>query len=169
MSCCVITSPTKRARAIGLISHLGRELLAKILKRAGTGAVDRGGETSNPCVAQAEDMPFQLQTEVLIQSTSSWDGTPYVSYPAGRPQITILKITIAPHTTMKWHSHPLPNAGYILSGELTIEQEDGTKEHFVAGQAVTETVNSIHRGITGAERTVLIVFYPGTPGLPLSL
>jgi quercetin dioxygenase-like cupin family protein len=168
MSCCVITSATKRARAIGLISHLGREFLAKILKRAGTAAFDRGGETLNPCAAQ-EEMPFQLQTEVLIQSTSSWDGTPYVSYPAGRPQITILKITIAPHTTMKWHSHPLPNAGYILSGELTIEQEDGTKEHFVAGQAVTETVNSVHRGTTGAERTVLIVFYPGTPGLPLSL
>jgi quercetin dioxygenase-like cupin family protein len=115
-----------------------------------------------------EKIPFQIQTEILIQSTSSWDGTPYVSYPAGRPQITILKITIAPHTTMKWHSHPLPNAGYILSGELTIEREDGTKEHFVAGQSVTETVNSVHRGITGTERTVLIVFYPGTPGLPLS-
>jgi quercetin dioxygenase-like cupin family protein len=83
--------------------------------------------------------------------------------PCWGPQITILKITIAPHTTMKWHSHPLPNAGYILSGELTIEREDGTKEHFVAGQAVTETVNSVHRGITGAERTVLIVFYPGAP------
>jgi quercetin dioxygenase-like cupin family protein len=115
-----------------------------------------------------EKISFQIQTEILIQSTSSWDGTPYVSYPAGRPQITILKITIAPHTTMKWYSHPLPNAGYILSGELTIEREDGTKEHFVAGQSVTETVNSVHRGITSTERTVLIVFYPGTPGLPLS-
>ena len=115
-----------------------------------------------------EKIPFQIQTEILIQSTSSWDGTPYISYPAGRPQITILRIAIAPHTTMKWHSHPLPNAGYILSGELTIEREDGTKERFVAGQAVTETVSSVHRGITGAERTVLIVFYPGTPGLALS-
>ncbi len=42
-------------------------------------------------------------------------------------------------------------------------------QHFVAGQAVTETVNSVHRGITGTEPTVLIVFYPGAPGLPLSL
>jgi quercetin dioxygenase-like cupin family protein len=150
------------------MSYLRREFLAAILKVAGTAAVDRGGELSNPCVAQAANKPLQIQTEILIQSTSSWDGTPYVSYPAGRPQITILKITIAPHTTMKWHSHPLPNAGYILSGELTIERKDGTKKHFVAGQAVTETVNSVHRGITGAERTVLIVFYPGTPGLPLS-
>ena len=120
------------------------------------------------CAAQAEDTSSRIQTETLIQSTSSWDGRPYISYPAGRPQITILKITIAPHTALKWHSHPMPNAGYILSGELTIEKQDGTKQHFVAGQAITETVNSIHRGITGAKSTVLIVFYPGTPGLPLS-
>ena len=120
------------------------------------------------CAAQAEHTSSPIQTETLIQSTSSWDGTPYVSYPAGRPEITILKITIAPHTALKWHSHPMPNAGYILSGELTVEKEDGTKRHFVAGQAITETVNSVHRGITGATPTVLIVFYPGTPGLPLS-
>jgi len=62
----------------------------------------------------------------------------------------------------------MPNAGYILSGELTIEKRDGTKEHFMAGQAITETVDSIHRGITGAEPLVLIVFYPGTSGLPIS-
>jgi quercetin dioxygenase-like cupin family protein len=121
-----------------------------------------------PYAAQAADTPSSIETETLIQSASSWDGTPYISYPAGRPQITILKITVAPHTTMKWHSHPLPIAGYILSGELTIEKADGAKQHFVAGQAITETVNSVHRGITGAEPTVLIVFCPGTPGLPLS-
>jgi quercetin dioxygenase-like cupin family protein len=121
-----------------------------------------------PYAAQAADTPSSIETETLIQSASSWDGTPYISYPAGRPQITILKITVAPNTTMKWHSHPLPIAGYILSGELTIEKADGAKQHFVAGQAITETVNSVHRGITGAEPTVLIVFCPGTPGLPLS-
>jgi quercetin dioxygenase-like cupin family protein len=168
MSFCRHHRFSKQTRAIGLISYLRREFLTAIFKVAGTAAVDHAGEMSNPYIAQAADKPFKIETETLIQSTSSWDGMPYVSYPAGRPQITILRITIAPHTTMKWHTHPLPNAGYILSGELTIEREDGTKAHFVAGQAVTETVNSVHRGITGAKQTVLIVFYPGTPGLPLS-
>ncbi|HEY1948240.1 MAG TPA: cupin domain-containing protein [Bryobacteraceae bacterium] len=110
----------------------------------------------------------QIQVETLIQSTSSWDGTPYKAYPAGQPQITVLKFSIAPNTTMKWHTHPLPNAGYILSGELTIERKDGVKRHFKAGDALTETVDSVHRGITGPNPVVLIVFYPGTPGLPLS-
>ena len=99
------------------------------------------------CFAAVENASSSIRVETLIQSTSSWDGTPYTAYPAGQPQITILKITIPPYSTMKWHSHPMPNAGYILSGELTIEKKDGTKKHFVAGQAVSETVDSVHRGI----------------------
>src|ERR1700759_1862717 len=114
---------------LGLLPYLGREFLAAILKHAGNADVYRGGEITSSGVDQAAaGTPLEIQTEVLIQSTSSWDGTLYISHPAGRPQITALKITIAPHTTMKWHAHPLPNAGYILSGELTIEREDGTKE-----------------------------------------
>lgn len=112
--------------------------------------------------------PSKIKVETVLQSSASWDGTPYDAYPRGKPQITILKFTIPPRTTLKWHTHPMPNAGYILSGELTVEKKDGTKKHFVAGQGLTETVDSIHRGITGAEPAVLIVFYPGTPGLPVS-
>jgi quercetin dioxygenase-like cupin family protein len=121
-----------------------------------------------PCFAAAENTSSPIQVETVIRSTSSWDGTPYKAYPTGQPQITILKITIPPHITMKWHSHALPNAAYVLSGQLTVEKKDGTKQLFVTGQVVTEMVDSVHRGITGAEPVVLIVFYAGTPGLPLS-
>jgi quercetin dioxygenase-like cupin family protein len=62
----------------------------------------------------------------------------------------------------------MPNAAYILSGDLTLEKKDGSKKHFVAGQALTETVDSIHRGIAGDDPAVLVVFYAGTPGLALS-
>lgn len=109
-----------------------------------------------------------IKRETLTMSTSSWDGVPYKSYPAGRPQMAVLKITLAPHTTMNWHTHPIPSAAYVLSGDLTVEKKDGTRKHFVAGQAFTETVNSIHRGITDDKGVVLIVFYAGKAGLPLS-
>ena len=46
--------------------------------------------------AASEDTSSPIQVEPLIQSTSSWDGTPYKTYPAGQPQITVLKITIPP-------------------------------------------------------------------------
>ena len=120
------------------------------------------------CAAAESAAQSAVKNEVLVQSTSAWDATPYTTYPDGPPQLSVLRITIAAHTALEWHSHPMPNAGYVLSGELTLEERDGISKHFVAGQAITETVNCIHRGVTGEVPTVLIVFYAGAPGLPLS-
>jgi quercetin dioxygenase-like cupin family protein len=116
--------------------------------------------------AQEPSSPVRIET--LVQSTKSWDGTAYKTYPAGQPQLSVLKVTLAPHTTMKWHTHPVPNVGYVLSGEVTVETKDGAKKHFTAGQAIPETVDIVHRGVSGDETTVLIVFYAGTPGGALS-
>ena len=109
-----------------------------------------------------------IEIETLIQSTSAWDATPYRRYPDGQPLISVLRISLAPHTVLDWHSHPMPNAAYVLSGELTVERTDGLRKRFVAGQALTETVNRVHRGLTGETPVVLAVFYAGAPGLPLS-
>ena len=122
------------------------------------------------CVSTAayEPFPTAIKIETLASRTSSWDGTPYAAYPSGQPEITVLRFTIAPRTTMQWHSHPMPNAAYVLSGELIIEKIDGSRKHFVAGEVIPEVVGSVHRGISGAEPVVLIVFYAGTDGLSLS-
>ena len=112
--------------------------------------------------------PSAIKSETLVQSTSAWDATPYTRYPDGPPQLSVLRITIAAHTALEWHSHPMPNAGYVLSGELTLEERDGVRKHLVAGEAISETVNRVHRGVTGEASVVLIVFYAGAPGLPLS-
>jgi quercetin dioxygenase-like cupin family protein len=110
-----------------------------------------------------------IQSETLLRTSSSWDGEPYESYPSGQPELSILKITLAPHTELEWHSHPTPNAACIVSGELTVERKkDGKKQHFAAGQAVSETVDTFHRGVAGNESVVLIVFYAGSPGVPLT-
>lgn len=110
-----------------------------------------------------------VHAETLLRTGSSWDGEPYKSYPPGQPELSMLKITLAPHTQLEWHSHPMPSAAYIVSGELTLErQKDGKKQHFTAGQAVSETVDTFHRGVAGNEPVVLIVFYAGSPGLSLT-
>lgn len=121
------------------------------------------------CVrAESSALRSPIKIETLIQSTSAWDATPYGRYPDGQPLISVLRITVAPHTTLDWHSHPMPNAAYVLSGEFTVERKDGIKKRFVAGQALTETVDRIHRGVTGETPVILVVFYAGAPGLPLS-
>ena len=110
-----------------------------------------------------------VNVELLMQSTTSWDGVPYGAYPTGQTELTVLKITIAPHTTLPWHTHPMPNAAYVLSGELTVEKaEGGLKRQLVAGDVLPETVSSTHRGYTGEQPVVLLVFYAGAQRVPLS-
>jgi len=123
---------------------------------------------SSLSVLRPQQSSAPIQFETLSQTSKSWDGTTYKAYPTGQPQLSVLKVTLAPHTTMKWHTHPVPNAAYVLSGEITAETKDGTKKHFVAGEVIPEMVDTVHRGVTADQPVVLIVFYAGTPGVPLS-
>jgi quercetin dioxygenase-like cupin family protein len=117
----------------------------------------------------AEDTQSAIRSETLLRSSSSWDDEPYKSYPRGRPELSVLKITLQPHTKLEWHSHPIPSAAYIVAGELTLEREkDGQKQRFTAGQALSETVDTFHRGVAGNEPVVLIVFYAGSRGMPVT-
>ena len=110
------------------------------------------------------------QREVLLQADHSWNGTPYTHYPTGRPQLTMLKLTLAPHSVLPWHTHPFPNAAYVLSGTLTIhDKESGRTKVVHQGEAFAETVDDVHRGETGDEPVVLLVTYAGTPGVPTSI
>jgi quercetin dioxygenase-like cupin family protein len=116
-----------------------------------------------------QDRQPAVQSETLLRTSSSWDGEPYRSYTSGQPELSILKITLAPHTQLEWHSHPMPSAAYIVAGELTLERKkDGKKQRFTAGQAVSETVDTLHRGVAGSKTVVLIIFYAGSPGVSLT-
>jgi quercetin dioxygenase-like cupin family protein len=108
--------------------------------------------------------------EILLQTTESWNGKPYAHYPAGQPQLTTIKLTIAPHTVLPWHTHPFPNVVYVLSGTLTLHDKASGKTQVVhQGQAVGESVDDVHRGESGDEPTVLLITYAGTPGVPTSV
>jgi quercetin dioxygenase-like cupin family protein len=108
--------------------------------------------------------------EILLQTTQSWNGKPYTHYPTGQPQLTTIKLTIAPHTALPWHTHPSPNVVYVLSGSLTLHDKASGKTQVVhQGQAVGESVDDVHRGESGDEPTVLLITYAGTPGVPTSV
>jgi quercetin dioxygenase-like cupin family protein len=112
----------------------------------------------------------QIKVEQVLQTTQSWDSSPYTSYPTGQPQVTVLRITIPPNTALHWHHHPIISVAYVLSGHLTLEKRDtGERKILQAGQAVAETVQTTHRGFTTDEPVQLIVFYAGQAGLPLTI
>ncbi|NWC85573.1 cupin domain-containing protein [Pseudomonas reactans] len=120
------------------------------------------------CGTQARDAA-QIEKEVLLERSESWDGTPYKAYPSGPAQLTLIRLKIPARTQLPWHTHPMPNAAYIVSGELTVEaRSSGATRTLRQGQTLAEMVGTEHRGVTGDTPVELLVFYAGTPGMPLS-
>jgi quercetin dioxygenase-like cupin family protein len=113
-------------------------------------------------------LPRYCETAAANDSFMGWNR--YTGYPSGQPLITILKIVIPRNTALTWHHHPIISAAYVVSGQIILEKKE-TRERkaFHAGQALAETVNTIHRGYTTDQPTELIVFYAGAPGVPLSI
>ncbi len=110
------------------------------------------------------------QREILLQTSQSWNGKPYTHYPTGQPELTMIKLTVAPHTALPWHTHPFPNVVYVLSGTLTLHDKASGKTLVLhQGQATGESVDTVHRGETGDEPAVLLITYAGTPGVPTSI
>jgi quercetin dioxygenase-like cupin family protein len=110
------------------------------------------------------------KSEILLQADSSWNGKLYTQYPAGRALLTMLKVTMNPNTALPWHTHPVPNAGYILSGDLTLhDRASGVTHTYHAGESFAESVSAEHRGEAGENGAVLLLTYAGTPGTPTSI
>ncbi len=108
-------------------------------------------------------------SEVLAKSSQSWDGTPLPAYPAGTPEISIVRITIAPGASLPMHQHPYINAGVLLSGALTVVTELNETKHLKAGDALIEVVNKWHYGRNeGSEPAVILVFYAGIASEPVT-
>lgn len=103
-----------------------------------------------------------VEVRQLMKTTQSWDAAKYLAYPAGQPEITVLDYKIPEHSALPWHTHPVINAAYIVSGHLTvIRRSDGMTKVVGPGEVLPEMVDAIHRGQTGAEPVELIVFYVG--------
>ena len=111
----------------------------------------------------------KIESVTLLKTTKSWDGTLYPAYPATQPEISVLKIAVPPNKALDWHKHPVINAAYVEKGEIQVERkEDGKTQWIRKGQVLPEMVNVGHRGKTGDKGVTLIVFYSGTPDIPLS-
>ncbi|MEW5894584.1 MAG: cupin domain-containing protein [Candidatus Omnitrophota bacterium] len=103
-----------------------------------------------------------VSVEKLVKTTRSWDGNLLPAYPPGQPEVTISRITIPAGTRIDTHSHPVINAGVLISGQLTVVTTDGKTLHLNAGDPIVEVVNTMHYGINqGDVPADIIVFYAG--------
>lgn len=122
---------------------------------------------STPVLAKSTE---SVTVDTLAQTSLSWDGQNLPQYMQGKPEITILKITIPPKTQLPLHEHPVINAGVLLKGELTVISQDNKVLHLKAGDSIVEVVNTWHYGKNeGSEVAEIIVFYAGVQGTPITV
>ena len=111
-----------------------------------------------------------VQVDVLAKTGLSWDGGHLPDYSKGTPEISILRIKIPPGAQLPLHTHPVINAGVLLSGELTVVTEDNRTLHLKAGEPIVEVVNKWHSGKNEGNMTAeILVFYVGMPDLPITI
>jgi len=109
-----------------------------------------------------------VSAEILAKTDKSWNGRLLPSYPADQPQVTIIRYRFAPGAVLPVHKHPVINAGVLLRGELQVKSDAGEILTLRAGDPIVELVNQWHEGYNpGQDMAELIVFYAGTPELPL--
>ena len=112
----------------------------------------------------------KIKVKVLAKTSFSWDGETLPVYPKGKPEITILRITVPPKTELPMHHHPVINAGVLLKGELTVTTEKKEILHLKAGDSIVEVVNKWHYGKNEGDKPAeIIVFYAGVQDTPITV
>ncbi|MDP4611078.1 MAG: cupin domain-containing protein [Opitutales bacterium] len=123
-----------------------------------------------PFALFAADDHGNVSVEILAQSDRSWDGVKLPAYPTEDPQMSVVKVTIPPHSKLKWHKHPSMNAGYMISGEILVTAEDGQTRVVKAGEGLIEMVNTWHYGRNdGDVPAEIVVVYSGVKDRPLAI
>lgn len=119
---------------------------------------------------EASRAPGPVAGKDLIRTTRSWDGQQLPAYPRGQPQITIRRIVIPAGARLETHSHPVINAGILLTGQLTVVKQGGSTLQLQAGDPIVELVNTPHYGINrGKVPAEIVIIYAGAVDTPITV
>jgi quercetin dioxygenase-like cupin family protein len=84
-------------------------------------------------------------------------------------EVTVMKVDIPPGKETGWHKHTFPVFAYVLKGNLTVDI-DKKSMSFPEGSSFAEVINTFHNGKNvGNQEVVLIAFFLGEKGKPLSV
>lgn len=54
------------------------------------------------------------KVDILLKTQHSWDRKPYIKYPNGFPELSVLHFKLKPNSILPLHHDPYPNAGYNM-------------------------------------------------------
>jgi quercetin dioxygenase-like cupin family protein len=123
---------------------------------------------SGVALAQSAPPPVDAHggTRMVLQTGKTVTDEP-IQYPAGKPRITAVVITLAPGQQTGWHTHPVPLFGYILEGELTVDYGPLGKRIYRQGEALVEAMNEAHNGHNSGPGAVkILAMFIGAEGVP---
>ena len=104
----------------------------------------------------------------LLKTSKTWSGQDIV-YPEGKPEVSLIKLSIDEGFNTGFHCHPVPSFGYILDGQLEVELADGTKKVFKKGEPFAEVIDSWHMGEAVNGPVELLLVYTGVQGEPITI
>ncbi len=112
----------------------------------------------------------EVNVEEIVKTTSSWNGVSLPDCTDNETEVTMLRITIGPNTTLPMHFHPVINIAYMLSGELTVISRKGEEKVIKKGDPLVELVNQDHYGVNRGDKPVeILVVYIGEEGKPITV
>jgi quercetin dioxygenase-like cupin family protein len=116
----------------------------------------------------------QYNKGVILEPVLKTDTTSIgqkIVYPQfANDEVSIIKVTIPPGKSTGWHKHTFPVFAYVVQGILTIEIENKKQLQFSQNSSFSEVINTLHNGINnGKEDVILIAFFMGEKGKPLSI
>lgn len=117
--------------------------------------------------ACATDYDSGVTVRVLKKTSVTGNGQK-ITYPlTDKAEVTAMIVDLPPGAETGWHKHPVPVYAYVVSGNLSVDLEDGKQLSFGAGEAIIEVVDTLHNGRNrGGEPVRLVVFYLGAEGTP---
>ncbi len=119
----------------------------------------------------AED-PYteKVKVQTLVSATQDVAGRK-IEYPVGGdPELLELLVEIPVGLSTGWHVHQNPCIAHVLEGLITVEDENGVKRTFKAGDSFAEVVKLKHCGTNiGTTPVRILLFVAGQKGAPVSI
>ena len=120
--------------------------------------------------AEAVGYKGQVQITTLLTATQTAADQPIVYPQTTDPEVSILLVEIPAGGETGWHKHPYPIFVYSLSGELSIDFENGMTHHLSAGEAMVECLNLFHNGKNvGTTPVKLVISIMGEKDKPFTV
>ena len=122
------------------------------------------------CIYAHSQYNSDVKVETLLKTDTTSIGQKIIYPNFPNEQVSVVKVTIPPGKSTGWHKHTFPVFAYVIQGQLKVETENGKSIQYTKDASFSEVVETYHNGINnGTDDVVLIAFFMGGKGMPLSV